>query len=85
MSFLDLLQVLINGTETNVPRADLRKQEEPEDILLRFNDFIGAHFYVFALAIIVLCFILFVFCCFAIVGIAATDSGVVYNHMTEVI
>ena len=82
---LNLLQVLINGTETNVPRADLRKQEEPEEILQKLNDIIARNFYVISLAIIVLCFILFVFCCFAIVGMSGTESGLTYNQMENII
>jgi hypothetical protein len=82
---LNLLQVLINGTETNVPKASLHKQEEAEDILQKLNEIIARNFYVISLAIIVLCFLLFVFCCFAIVGMSGTESGLTYNQLQRII
>ena len=85
MSFLSLLQVLLNGTESNVPKYNLHKRQDKEDILQQINRIIERNFYTIALAVIILLFLVFIWACFTIVGLSATDSGLTYNAMERII
>ena len=85
MNFIKYLQVLITGVEEPTPKYSLHKQQTTEDSLLRLNRFIEQNFYVICLAVIVLMFVVFVFCCFWICGVSAVESGNYYNHFIGVI
>lgn len=79
-SILSLLYVLLVGTPT--PKYDLRKKQSKgvmiETWLLNHANII------LPLCFIVLMF-LFVALAFALVGVSATDSGLQYNHLGDMI
>ena len=63
----------------NPPRLD---KQVPNDDL---ESWILNHAHIFLPICFVILFVLFIWLCFAITGVSATDSGVVYNHMQDVI
>lgn len=84
LQFLQMLLILLVGNETQ-PKHSLHKQQGKEDILLKCNRIIADNFYIICLAVILLLFIVFVWCCFWIVGLSGTESGAVYNQMEAII
>jgi hypothetical protein len=51
----------------------------------RIEAWANAHAFLLLSIAIVTLFFLFVWLCFALVGISAVDSGVTYNHLQDVI
>ena len=79
---ITLLIILLFGHQ-NRPKNDLRKKPTTRENWLQT---LIQRYYIYILAfIIVLCFILFVYICFAICGVSATESGAVYNNFDKVI
>jgi len=88
MSILRLLQVLILGLilgNRNVPKHDLRKRNTSDDAMKSLNEFLQKNFYIICVLAILFLLIVFVICCYIIVGVSATDSGVTYNAMERII
>lgn len=85
MSFLRLLQVFIYGTGEPVPKHDLRKKPNQEDAMKSLNDFLQRNFYIICTLAIIFLLIMFVICCYMIVGTSAVESGVTYNHIGDII
>jgi hypothetical protein len=85
MNIKSILYLLFIGTEKNVPKYNLHKRQDKEDILLKINRIIEMNFYTIALAVIILLFLVFIWACFTIVGLSATDSGLTYNAMERII
>ncbi|MBQ2613509.1 MAG: hypothetical protein IJG19_06525 [Methanobrevibacter sp.] len=63
----------------------LHKQPTREDYQRDFNLWVVRNFGIVALATIIVLLIIFITVCWMICGVAATDSGVVYNHFDQVI
>lgn len=61
--------------------ARLGKKEETNKI----EAWILSHANIFLPLAIIIGFILFIWLCFAICGVSATDSGNLYNHLQDVI
>lgn len=85
MNFLELLlMTLINllGFNTTKPRADLHKKVGMMD---RIEEFLLSHATFFLVVSLIILLILFVALMFAIVGVSATESGIVYNHLGDML
>lgn len=85
MNFLELLlMTLINllGFNTTKPRADLHKKVGMMD---RIEGFLLSHATFFLILALVIGLILFVALMFAIVGVSATESGTLYNHLGDIL
>lgn len=84
MNFITAILSLLLGTNTRATNS-LHKKPTTEDLTKRINCWIYRNFYIIALAFLVLVFVTFIFVCFAVIGISATDSGAYYNHLGGVI
>lgn len=82
-SILSLLYVLLVGTPQ--PKYDLRRQPTKDDFKRNLNYWIARNFNFIALATVTSLLVVFVLMCFWLVGVSATDSGTVYNHLGGVI
>lgn len=78
------LFTLFTGVNVDEP-VRLQKQVPKKNIKSKLNDLIQRKFYIIALASIIVALLVFVICCFMIVGISATESGMVYNNLQKVI
>lgn len=67
------------------PVNDLRKQPTREDYRRSLNCWVQRNFGIVALATIILLLIVFVFVCYALVGVSAVESGNYHNHFMDVI
>lgn len=85
MNPIYFLYNMLIGANNQAPKYNLHKQPTKEDNLLKINRFIEKNFYVISLAFIVLLFLVFIWACFAIVGMSGTESGLTYNHMERII
>ena len=84
-SILQFLLILLVGTPKN-KKVRLAKQETNDSPFLnKLDDWAcrNAHI-IFPICLIVL-MVLFVFLCYAVIGVSATDSGLQYNHLQDVI
>jgi hypothetical protein len=84
MNILRLLQVLILGNR-NVPKHDLRKRNTSDDAMKGLNEFLQKNFYIICVLAILFLLIVFVICCYMVVGVSAVDSGITYNHIGDMI
>lgn len=64
--------------------ASLHKKES-ETVSMKLERFVLAHANIIFPLLILLLLILFVCLCYAICGVSATDSGVKYNHLKDVV
>ena len=71
----------IRGGKMNQPVRLQKDYQEEND----FEVWILNHAHIILPICFVILFVLFIWLCFAITGVSATDSGVVYNHMQDVI
>lgn len=84
MNFFELiLMTLINllGFNTNKPH-DLHKKISRMD---KIEGFLLSHATFFLILALVILLILFVALMFAIVGVSATESGTLYNHLGDIL
>lgn len=84
MNFFELiLMTLINllGFNTNKPH-DLHKKTSMMD---KIEGFLLSHATFFLILALVIGLILFVALMFAIVGVSATESGTLYNHLGDIL
>ena len=85
MSFLSLLQYLLVG-DNPTGQVRLQKQQKTKtEIRRRLEAYIARHFYLIMILVVVLLLAIFVTVCFLIVGASATDSGITYNAMEQII
>ena len=77
------LWILLVGTPT--AKNSLRKKPTKESFKIRLDAWIQRNFYIICLVTIVFLLITFVFVCFMICGVSATESGLQYNHLQDVI
>ena len=73
------------GFGNNGPKYDLRKKPCKEDYVKELRVWLTMNFSFIALAAIIGLTIFFVWFCFFITGISATESGMVYNNLDKVI
>ena len=85
MSILSVLQVLINNEAQSVPKHDLRKKPTSNDAMKGLNEFLQRNFYIICVLAIIFLLIVFVICCYLVVGVSAVDSGVTYNHLGDIL
>lgn len=78
-SILSLLSVLLVGTSTS--KNSLHKKPTYEDKRKALNSWVQMNFGIIALAAVVFLLIIFVFVCFLLVGVSATESGTYYYHL----
>ena len=84
-AILSLLLTLLVGESTDSKSTVLNKKATREDQTRKINLWIERNFYIICLAFLVILMITFIFVCFAICGISATDSGQYYNQLGGVI
>ena len=63
----------------------LYRKPTMEDFKKEINLWVTRNFGIIAIVSIIFLLIVFLWVCFALVGVSATDSGVQYNHFHEVI
>lgn len=80
---IEMLIILLIGTNTNQPKYDLRRKVKPS-FSAKFYRFVGRHLNIILPVVIVLSLIAFIIICFAICGVSATGDGI-YNGMSRVI
>lgn len=90
MSLIRSLLILLSGilfllTGNSNEKDILRKKPTKEDHIRTIECWIERHFTVLCFIAIVLVLIAFMFVCFTVCGVSATESGVQYNHFQEVI
>lgn len=83
MKAITTLINLLVGTPT--AKTDLRKKPTKEDRIRTLNCWVQRNFYIIALATMIILLVVFIFVCFAIVGVSATESGVQYNQFNNII
>ena len=69
----------------NAPKYDLHKKPCREDYINDLRVWLTLNFSFIALAAIICLLVFFVWFCFFITGISATDSGMLYNNLDKVI
>ena len=62
--------------------ARLHKQVTPEE---EIEAWILSHAYIFLPVCVIILLLLFVILCYTLCGLSATDSGMTYNHLMDVI
>ena len=84
MNFIELiLMTLINLLGiNNTKTADLHKKISMMD---KIEGFLLSHATFFLILALVILLILFVALMFAIVGVSATESGTLYNHLGDIL
>ena len=83
-SILFILLSLL-GFQVNMPKHSLHKQPTCEDLRMKISFWIEMNSDIIALAIIAIGLLIFTIFCFWIVGVSATDSGLLYNNFDKVI
>ena len=66
-------------------KYDLRKKPTSDDAMKGLNEFLQRNFYIICVLAIIFLLIMFVICCYMIVGMSAVESGVTYNHIGDII
>ena len=84
LQLLQLLLVSLFGTNNNGPVNDLRKKPTKEDHLLNLNGMIGRYSHILLALFLIAVFIVFFWVCFTYVN-SGVESGVYYNHISDVI
>jgi hypothetical protein len=85
MNFIQTLHFLLVG-DNPTGKVRLQKQTKTRtEINRKIEGFIARHFYTLMILFLVLLLAIFVTVCFLIVGASATDSGVTYNAMEQII
>lgn len=69
----------------NMPKHDLRKKHTSNDAMNNLNEFLGRNFYIICVLTIIFLLIVFILVCYMLVGVSATESGIIYNHMENII
>ena len=82
---LEYILSLIFAGKNNSEPVRLQKPKSKTTVTEYINRFVERNFYLIVLLTILFLLTVFVLCCFAIVGMSATDSGMTYNQFTRVI
>ena len=78
--FITTILSLLLGTNT-AAKHSLYKEPTKEDFTKKLNCWVYRNFYIIVLVILVAVFVTFIFTCFAIVGLSATESGMLRNFV----
>lgn len=78
--FVTTILSLLLGTNT-AAKHSLYKEPTKEDFTKKLNCWVYRNFYIIALVFLVAVFVTFIFVCFAIVGLSATESGMLRNFI----
>lgn len=73
------------GFNFNCPKHDLHKKPTREDYKVRLNLWASMNIAIIGVAAIIFLLIIFTVFCFWIVGVSATESGMIYNNLDKVI
>lgn len=84
-TLLVTLLALFGFIQGNGPKYDLHKKPCKEDHINDLRVWLTLNFSFIALAAIICLLVFFVWFCFFITGISATDSGMLYNNLDKVI
>ena len=82
--FITTILSLLLGTNTSAKHS-LYREPTTDDFRKEFNYWYVRNFNFIALAVLALVFVTFIFVCFAVCGVSATESGNYYNHIGGVI
>ena len=80
-----LVLLTILGFRSNRPKVDLHRKPTFEDRVDEVRDWVTLNFSFIALAVVIGVLVFFVWFCFFMVGLSATDSGMLYNNFDKVI
>lgn len=80
----NLLLVLLT-IRSNKPKVDLHRKPTFEDRVDKVRNWVNLNFSFIALAVIIGVLVFFVWFCFFMVGLSATESGMLYNNFDKVI
>ena len=88
-SIIQFLLILLVGTPKN-NKARLGKKENDvspflNKIEMNLEVWVLRHAHILLPICLIILMILFVFVCYLIIGVSATDSGLQYNHLQDVI
>ena len=85
MNNLLLVLLTILGFRSNRPKVDLHRKPTFEDRVDEVRDWVNLNFSFIALAVVIGVLVFFVWFCFFMVGLSATESGMLYNNFDKVI
>ena len=85
MNNLLLVLLTIPGFRSNKPKVDLHRKPTFEDRVDEVRDWVNLNFSFIALAVVIGVLVFFVWFCFFMVGLSATESGMLYNNFDKVI
>jgi len=85
MNNLLLVLLTILGFRSNRPKVDLHRKPTFEDRVDKVRDWVNLNFSFIALAVVIGVLVFFVWFCFFMVGLSATESGMLYNNFDKVI
>ena len=85
MNNLLLVLLTILGFRSNKPKVDLHRKPTFEDRVNEVRDWVNLNFSFIALAVVIGVLVFFVWFCFFMVGLSATESGMLYNNFDKVI
>ena len=85
MNNLLLVLLTILGFRSNKPKVDLHRKPTFEDRVDKVRDWVNLNFSFIALAVVIGVLVFFVWFCFFMVGLSATESGMLYNNFDKVI
>ncbi len=80
-----LLVLLTILGRSNRPKVDLHRKPTFEDRVDEVRDWVNLNFSFIALAVVIGVLVFFVWFCFFMVGLSATESGMLYNNFDKVI
>ena len=85
MNNLLLVLLTILGFRSNRPKVDLHRKPTFEDRVDKVRNWVNLNFSFIALAVVIGVLVFFVWFCFFMVGLSATESGMLYNNFDKVI
>ena len=85
MNNILLVLLTILGFRSNRPKVDLHRKPTFEDRVDKVRDWVNLNFSFIALAVVIGVLVFFVWFCFFMVGLSATESGMLYNNFDKVI
>lgn len=80
-----LVLLTILGFRVNGPKVDLHRKPTHEDYRKKLNYWASRNIGIIGVAVIIGLLVFFILFCFWVVGVSATDSGMLYNNFDKVI
>ena len=84
-SIIQFLLILLVGTPKNNKARLGKKEDDISPFLNKLDDWAMRYAHIILPILLITLMILFVLLCYAIIGVSATDSGLQYNHLQDVI